>query len=488
MDGEAAADRRQASASARPVNRLTRRAHPVLLACILTAPLADAQSAADRIYVRRIELRGVERTNDEVLRRELRQVEGTFLNPAALEESRIHLERLPSVERARIAVIPVPGSENVVDVIVTITEEPTRRYSVGGGYASALGTSLNGNFSNDNLFGSGQQFSVAADVGELGALVEASYTNPYAFDAGVSRTIGVTSRDLDQLTSDASSIDADLSEARLEYGYPIGARQSIRLGLALRETSLGTEPQTSMQLRRWIAENGEPLVTNGALSTELAELDLLFRWRHDTRNREGFPEQGLVQSIDARAALPASDVEYFTVRYDATRYWTVGGRWTASVHGIFGYGDAVGDTTALPPYLNAFAGGPSTVRGYRGLGPKDSLGNPYGGDLLVATQLELKTAWPRRWSERMRSGFFFDVGNVYSTGGTEFYDASGRRVDYGFDSSELRVSAGIAADLLMPFGTVRLSYGIPLNASDGNGDDFLRDRTERFQISLGVGF
>jgi outer membrane protein insertion porin family len=158
------------------------------------------------------------------------------------------------------------------------------------------------------------------------------------------------------------------------------------------------------------------------------------------------------------------------------------------LHGVAGYGDALDDTTALPPYLNWSAGGPSTVRGYRGLGPKDSLGNPYGGNLLTAAQLELKTAWPRRWAERMRSGFFLDVGNVYSTDGTAFFDGSGQPIDHGFSASELRASAGVAADLLLPFGTVRLSYAIPLNSTDDDADVWFRDRTERFQISFGVDF
>ena len=463
---------------------------PLVLAALLqlAAAVGSAQQSADRIYVRRIEFRGVARTNDEVLRRELRQIEGSFLDPSALEESRLHLERLPSVERAAIAVAPVPGSDNTVDVIVTITEAPTRRYGVGGGYASSLRTSVHGYFANHNLFGSGQQASVTAEAGELGSIVEASHTNPYAFDAGVSRTISLSARQIDKLTADTSTIDTKLSEARWEYRYPIAARQSVGLGLALRETSLGAGPGASTQLSSWIAANGEPAVAGTALSTRFTELDLLFRWRHDTRNREGFPEQGLEQSVDARAALPASDVEYFAARYDATRYWTVGRRWTASVHGVAGYGDALGETTALPPYLNWLAGGPATVRGYRGLGPKDSRGNPYGGNLLLAAQVELKTAWPRRWAERMRSGFFLDVGNVYSTDGTAFVDGGGQLIDHGFSAAELRGSAGIAADVLMGFGTVRLSYAIPLNASDGNGDATLRDRTQRFQISFGVDF
>ena len=463
---------------------------PLLLALFLQlfASVGEAQQSADRIYVRRIEFHGVTRTNDEVLRRELRQLEGTFLNPAALDESRIHLERLPSVAGATLLVVPVPESENVVDVVVTITEEPTRRYGVGGGYASSLSTSVHGYFINDNLFGSGQQLSIAADASELGSTAEASHTNPYAFDAGVSRTIGLLSRRADQLTTDTSSIDAKLFEGRLEYGYAIAPEQSVRLGVALRDTSLRSGDDTSTQLTSWIAANGEPVVTDGALSTDLDELDLTFRWRADTRNRQSFPDEGLEQALDVRAALPASEVEYFTLRYDATRYWTVGRRWTASVHGVTAFGDSLGETTALPPYLNWFAGGPGTVRGYRGLGPKDSLGNPYGGNLLVAGQLDFKTAWPRRWSAWMRSGFFVDVGNVYSTDETAFFDGSGQRVDYGFSASELRASAGIAADLLLPFGTVRLSYAVPLNSSDGNGDTMLSDRVERFQVSFGVDF
>jgi outer membrane protein insertion porin family len=463
---------------------------PLLLALVLqlAASVGDAQQSADRIYVRRIEFHGVTRTNDEVLRRELRQLEGTFLNPRALDESRINLERLPSVERAMLVVVPVPESENVVDVIVTITEEPTRRYGVGGGYASSLSTSVHGYFVNDNLFGSGQRLSLAADASELGSTAEASHTNPYAFDAGVSRTIGLLSRRVDQLTTDTSSIDAELLEGRLEYGFAIAQQHSVRLGVALRDTSLGAAADPSSQLTSWITANGEPAVNDGAPSTQFTELDLTFRWRADTRDRQSFPEAGLEQALDVRAALPASEVEYFTLRYDATRYGSVGRRWTASVHGVAAFGDSLGDTTALPPYLNWLAGGPGTVRGYRGLGPKDSLGNPYGGNLLVAGQLDLKTAWPRRWSAWMRSGFFVDVGNVYSTDETAFFDGNGQLVDHGFSASELRASAGVAADLLLPFGTVRLSYAAPFNSSDGDGDAMLGDRVERFQVSFGVDF
>src|SRR6185436_13929103 len=165
-----------------------------------------------------------------------------------------------SVESATIAIAAVQGTENVVDVVVTITEEPTRRYGVGGGYASSLGASANGYFVNDNLFGSGQRVFISMDAGELGSIAEVSHTNPYAFDAGVSRTIGLLSRRVDKLTSDTSSIDAELLEGRLEYGYAIAPEQSVRLGLALRSTSLGSGDASSSQLTSWIASNGEPVV------------------------------------------------------------------------------------------------------------------------------------------------------------------------------------------------------------------------------------
>jgi outer membrane protein insertion porin family len=329
---------------------------------------------------------------------------------------------------------------------------------------------------------------MTAEAGDLGWIAEASHTDPFAFDVGVSRTIGLFARHVDRLTADTSDLDTELEDLRLEFGYPIGPRQSVGLGLALRETFVGAVPGASAQLTSWIAANGDPMATANQLSTEFTELDLLFRWRYDTRDHEFFPGQGLEQSLDARAALPVSDVDYFAVRYDARRYWMLGDRWTTSVHGVAAYGDALADTTALPPYLNWSAGGPSTVRGYRGLGPKDSLGNPYGGNLLLATQLELKTAWPRRWAARMRSGFFLDVGNVYSTDGTVFLDGGGQPLDHGFRAAELKSSAGAAVDLLMPFGTVRFSYAFPLNPRDNDADPWLNDRTERFQISFGVEF
>lgn len=162
------------------------------------------------------------------------------------------------------------------------------------------------------------------------------------------------------------------------------------------------------------------------------------------------------------------------------------------LRGRLGHGaEYGGDTSSLPPYLNWFAGGPRTVRGYRdfGLGPRDSLGNPYGGDTLLAGQLEVMTAWPQRWRENVRVGFFYDAGNVfYGADGVAFYDEAGQSLDYGFDWSELRRSTGLALEVLLPFGLVRASYAVPLDPEEHPTSVFRRDDVERFQIGFGVGF
>jgi outer membrane protein insertion porin family len=451
--------------------------------------VGQAQNASARIYVRRIEFQGVTRISDEVLRREMLQVEGTVLNTVALEESRLRLERLPYVADAQVSLRPVPSALNVVDVLVAITEAPPRRYGGGGAYSESLRTSIHGYFINENLFGTGRQFSARVEASEIGSIGDVSYTDPYARPAGVARTIGLSSRRIERLTVDTSSVDADLAEARLEYAYRAGERQTMRFGLGWRSTELTAGTLTSDQLLDWIRSNGNPATSAGFASTDFAELTLFYGWHRDTRDRSIFPQRGTEQSAALRLALPASEVEYYAADYEITAYHPLGSRWTMSARGILGSGRGYGDTSALPPYLNWFAGGPKTVRGYRenGLGPRDSLGNPYGGNLLTAAQLELMTPWPGRWRERMKVGFFVDVGNVFSNETVVFEDA-GARLDYGFAAGELRQSVGIAVDLLLPLSRVRLSYAVPLNADDDHANPALRDRIEPFQISFGVDF
>lgn len=499
------------------VQRLAARAAVLGLLQVL-ATAAAAQAPSGRIYVRRIEFEGVAKIDDQVLRRKMLQLEGTYLDTEALQRSLRRLDALPYVELATARLRPVPDRSDLVDIVVTITEAPARRYGGGGGYSPSQLGSLHAYFVNENLFGTGQRFSLRVDGGQLSSVDELSYTNPYARPAGVSRNLRWSSRRMRQASAHASDLDTRLDSLRLEYGYATGrpewtnppaaavsgppaapppavpeppgaaeTRANLNLGLEAGRVGLGAGTSTSSQLLAWIAANGDPGA--GSETTRYTELALLAEWRYDTRNRAVFPERGLEQTLSARVAMPGGDVQYYLADYHAAKYWTLGAGWTAELAGELGFAAAYGGaTTSLPPYLDWFAGGPGTVRGYSAgtLGPRDSLDHPYGGNLLAAGRLEATAPWPEKWRKRLRLGFFVDAGNVFSTENVAFTDASGRNLDYGFAWSKLRGSAGIDLRLLIPLGELSLSYAIPAGADRNDPNPFLRDRTDRFQIALGV--
>ena len=160
----------------------------LLTSLLVLAPcVGEAQTEAARIYVRYIEFQGVTRINDDVLRRELLQLEGTYLNTVALEQSRLRLEQLAYVERAQVILEPVEDVRDQIDILITITEAPARRYGGGGAYSESLRVSLNGYFTNENIFGTGQRFSAQVDASEFHTEAELSHTDPYARPDRVSR-------------------------------------------------------------------------------------------------------------------------------------------------------------------------------------------------------------------------------------------------------------------------------------------------------------
>jgi outer membrane protein insertion porin family len=465
----------------------------ILLACFLAlVPCSlQAQAGDGRIYVRRIEFLGTDRINDDVLRRELSQLEGTHINTAALEQSRLRLERLPYVERAQIAQRPVKGVPDQVDVLITITDALARRYGVGGAYSESLRLSGHGYFIDENLFGTGQRLFARVEASEFFTAAQVSHTDHFVRSSGISRTIALSSRRFDQLTADTTELDGDLLRGQVDYSYQVAERQSIRLGLALHDTELSTGSLASSQLEDWVRSNGNPTLQAGESSTDYLIAEFLFGWHYDNRNKKVFPTTGAEQLLSLRLTIPGSEVEYYAVDYELSKYWALDGGWTAKIGTKLGYGAKYGSkTTSLAPNLNWFAGGPNSVRGYREnrLGPKDSLGNPYGGNLFFATQLELMMPLPKKWQRHTRIGFFYDIGNVFSTENVIFQDDDGQSLDYDFKISELRQSVGVAARILIPIGMLRLSYGIPLNAEDENPNRFLRDDIERFQIAIGVEF
>lgn len=461
------------------------------LVLVLVPCLAQAQAGDGRVYVSRIIFQGTDRIDDQVLRRELLQLEGTHIDTAALEQSRLRLERLPYVERAQVSQRPVTDAPDQVDLLITITDAPAREYRLGGGYSESARLSGFAYFVNENFLGMGQRLFARVDGSEFRTAVQVSHTNRYAQPDGISRTTGFSAVQFDQLTADTTELEGDSVKGSLEYGYRIAERQSVRFGLALQDTQLRTGSLASAQLDDWVRNNGDVDLSGNEPSTDALIGEFLFGWHHDTRDSEVFPSKGIEQRLGLKLAVPGSDIEYYTIDYELRKYWTLGGGWTAMNSTKLGFGAKYGsDTSSLAPNLNWFAGGHDTVRGYREnrLGPQDSLGNPYGGNLLVSNQFELMAPLPEKWERHARIGLFYDVGNVFSTEDVSFLDDAGEALDYGFDLSALRHSAGVSARILTPLGLLRLSYGIALNADDDHPNRFLRDDVERFQISVGVSF
>lgn len=460
-----------------------------MILTLLPAEL-QAQAGDGRIYVRRIEFQGTDQVNDNVLRRELSQLEGTYINTTELEQSRLRLERLPYVARAEIERKSVAGVPDQFDLVITITDAPARRWGVGGAYSESLRLSGYAYFLNENLLGTGQRLFAKVEKSDFFTAAELSHTDPFTGMRRISRTLSFSARRFDQLTADTTELNGDLLSAGLEFGYRIAERQAIRFGIGLKDTELTTGALASSQIEDWVQNNGNARLAGEVSSTDYLVGEFLLGWHQDTRDKPLFPNTGLEQLLSARVAIPGSEVEYLSFEYTLSKYWSLSPDWTLRFRTKLGYGAKYGSkTTSLPPNLNWFAGGPNTVRGFREnrLGPKDSLGNPYGGNLLLAGQLELMVPLPDKWQEHARLGLFYDVGNVFSTENVNFEDDNGQPLDYGFTFSELRQSAGIAAQIRLPIGLLRLSYGIPLNANESQ-NPFLRDDTENFQIAIGVSF
>lgn len=451
----------------------------------------DPQS---RVYVRRIIFKNIDQVDDEVLRREMRQAEGAFLSNRLVERSKVRLQRLPYIEKVEVENVPVPGSPDLVDVEFDIEYRMPGQFSGGLGYSESQKLMLNGSIVHTNFLGSGNRVALQVSSGRFSTLYSLSHTDPFTTKNGVRRTVSLNFRDITQFTSAASDFSTTNAGATLEYGYPITEYQSLSFGLTLNRAELLASTQSTTQAQEWVTNNGNPFVEdlgNGAqfFGTRFDTVELLAGWSFDSRNRSLFADRGSRQQFFVTYAAPGSEVEYWTARYNYTQFIPLFGRWTFMFNTELGFGEALNATTALPPYKQFYGGGPQSVRGYKEswLGPRDSFGNPYGGNVLVASQLELIIPLPEKWSGSTQASFFYDIGNVFNTGEVTFTDKLGSPVTYEPDFNELKTSVGVAVQWLAPMGLFRFSYAVPLNKYTGN-DRYFGDVTEGFQFSIGQAF
>jgi outer membrane protein insertion porin family len=323
-----------------------------------------------------------------------------------------------------------------------------------------------------------------------------SHTDPYTTIDEVSRTLSLAYRDITQYTSGASDFSTETFTAAVEYSYPVTEYQRLIFGGSWQEADLLADSFSSAQAKAWVQQNGDSFTEKtfgGAeiYGTYFSSFDLLAGWVYDSRNRALFADRGARHRVVLSTTIPGADVEYYTINYSGSQFVPLGPYFTLAINVDLGFGDSFGDTTAIVPYKNHFAGGPDTVRGYKEnyLGPRDSFGNPYGGNLLMAAQNEIILPIPEKWRSRSRFTLFFDIGNVFSTGdGVQFTAPNGvTPIDYDLDLGELKQSVGIAASWLAPLGLFRFSYGFPLNADDSSALSY-GDDEEQFQFSIGGAF
>jgi outer membrane protein insertion porin family len=459
----------------------------------------------NRVYVRNITFGGANRINDEVLRREMRQLEGGWLSNVAIERSKQRIERLPYVKKVESETTPVAGAPDLVDVDFKVEEGPSAQLGGGIGYSESQSFILNGNYADANFMGTGKRIALELNSGKYAKVYSFSHTNPYTNVDQLSRTWSLTYRDVTQFVSASSDFGSKTIAAGLDYGYPITEYQTLRFGVSLQSAELlANNTGSAVQAREWIQNNGNSrtntindpfygLITFYETKFKTAELNL--GWNYTSLNRALFPDRGTRHTVSLAYAAPGSEVEYYLANYDFLQYVPLWGRFALSWNLELGYGDAVGDTTSLPPYRQFFAGGPDSVRGYREsrLGPKDNFSNPYGGNMKVVGRVEAILPIPQKFSSSARLSLFYDIGNVFSTGGVNFTskpqppDGATVPIDYDFKYSSLKKSAGIAVQWLAPLGLFRFSYAFPLNADKGDAFRY-EDEEERFQFSIGQAF
>lgn len=433
-----------------------------------TVHLTFNVDSGERVYVRQINFAGNTGTNDETLRREMRQLEGSTFSRAAVERSRERLQRLPFIQEVEVETEPVPGSDDLVDVDYKVSERPAGSVQVGVGFSDASGFLVNGSLSHTNFRGTGDRINLQAERNEFAEYMNLSWTDPYATDDGISRTVSAFFRNSEQVIRFSSGFDTNSLGASLTYGLPMSEYSSLRLGLGVDRTAVNAFPGgTSNEILDFLLQNG----------TRFTNYEFRTGWTRDTRDRTIFPRRGTLNRVTFDITIPGSDLEFFRSSYVHQQLIPVWGNWAVQLNGNISYGDGYGDSEDIPPYEHFFAGGADSVRGYRdgSIGPRDTLpgrrGNFFGGKFKTTLQSELIVPMPFLESDQKttRLALFYDIGSAFAD------------VD-SFETDELRSSAGVAFSWFTPFfGLLKLSYGFPI-------DEQPEDEIDRFQISFGLGF
>ena len=414
----------------------------------------------NRTYVRRINIMGNLSTQDEVYRREIRQMEGGWYSANAIRISKQRLRRLNYVENVTINEIKVPGSVNKIDLNIEIDEKLAGSFNIGAGLGgTGVGFSLSAAVEQDNFLGLGSKVAFKINTAKTSKTYAFNFSNPYHNLDNVSRSFGfnVTTTDTGS-TSTVSDYEADRISLKYAYGLPMTESNRFNLVLNYENWKLASSENSSDEILDFIKLNGG----------DFNNFSFLVSYGIDTRDSSRMTTSGFKTALSTQVFVPGSNLEYYKISFETDSYFLINKakNIVLRLKGKTKFGQGYGGTKGIPFYDRFKAGGPKTVRGYEknSLSPLDSSGKPLGGDFMVAGTAEIIFTPPIE-IESLRTAFFADFGRAYKD-----YDA--------FEFGDLKGSVGLSIKWISPFGGVTVSISTPLNSEES-------DKTEGFQFNLG---
>jgi outer membrane protein insertion porin family len=416
-----------------------------------------------RVYVRRVNVTGNTKTRDEVIRREMRQMEGGWYDADKVTASKQRIDRLGFFGDVAIETPAVPGTADQLDVNVNVTEKPTGNLMLGLGTSSTDKIILSGSIAQNNFMGSGNNVAIQVNSAKTYRTYVFSYTNPYFTQDGVSQGFDIYQRTVNTTTTAIAAYSSSSYGGGLRFGFPIGEKESLGFGLGVDSTTISTYDTSPSYYKDYVSKFG---------STNLS-IPLTLSWASDGKDSFFFPTRGTFQKASLEVALPGGDLTYYRASYQLQHFVPLSSRFTLMLNGEVGYAEGYGDS-GLPFFKNFYGGGIGSVRGYKAssLGPitRDATtGTDYriGGNRRVIGNAELLWGLPGM-EKSFRMGWFFDAGQVYGN-------------DVAQSSSGLRYSTGISASWISPIGPLKFSFGRPLNKQES-------DKAEAFQFQMGTTF
>lgn len=423
-----------------------------------------------RVYVRRINLTGNTRTRDEVLRREMRQLESSWYAADKIQRSKQRLDHLGYFSDVNLETPAVPGTTDQVDVNVNVTEKSTGSIQFGAGLSSSEGVVFGINVNQANFLGTGNRVSTNINTGKVNTTYSLSFTDPYFTPDGISRGFDLYRKDVDSTSLNIGNYKTSSYGAGMRFGVPLSERDSASFGLTFDYTSLDLNANSPQRYLNYCG------TTNTGCDNLLLRADI--GWAHDTRDSLIYTRNGVVQKINTEIGLPGLDQQYYKLSYQHTWYKELSKSFTFMLNGEAGIAGAYAGST-FPFFKNFYAGGVNSVRGYdtSTLGARETQtvngvtqNYSVGGTRRLVGNAEVFFPVPLlKDNKQFRLSVFLDGGTVW--GGS----SSGSASDF------LRFSTGAGISWQSPFGPIKLVYAIPLN-------DEPQDKTQSIQFQLGTGF